>query len=129
MNGLQSLPQWRATFGKPEGALLGFMNAVYSISKVVGLFPATWLGDRYGRRRPMLVGFLMLPIGAVLQGAAQNTAMFIVSRAMLGFATSFLAQPSPILVTELAFPTQRGKVTSLYNTFFVSLRLESHCHY
>lgn len=121
MNGLQSLPQWRSTFGKPEGALLGFMNAVYPLSKVIGLFPATWLGDNYGRRRPMFVGFLLLPIGAALQAAAQNTPMFIASRFVLGFSTSFLAQPSPILVTELAYPTQRAKITSLYNTFFVSL--------
>ncbi|KAH6715170.1 general substrate transporter [Leptodontidium sp. MPI-SDFR-AT-0119] len=118
MNGLQSLPQWRSTFGKPEGALLGFMNAVYPLSKVIGLFPATWLGDNYGRRRPMFVGFLLLPIGAALQAAAQNTPMFIASRFVLGFSTSFLAQPSPILVTELAYPTQRAKITSLYNTFF-----------
>ncbi|KAH7403008.1 general substrate transporter [Cadophora sp. MPI-SDFR-AT-0126] len=118
MNGLQSLPQWRNTFGKPEGALLGFMNAIYPMAKVMGLFPATWLGDRYGRKRPMLVGFILLPIGAALQAASYNKAMFIVSRFVLGFSTSFIAQPSPILVTELAYPTHRAKLTSLYNTCF-----------
>lgn len=41
MNGLQTLPQWRDTFGQPTGALLGFMNAVYPVAKVIGLFPAT----------------------------------------------------------------------------------------
>lgn len=119
MNGLQTLPQWRNTFGNPTGALLGFMNAVYPISKVVGLFPATWIGDRYGRKKVMYIGFILLPIGAALQGASQNTAMFIVARFVIGFATSFLAQPSPILVTELAYPTHRAKATALYNTCFV----------
>ncbi|CAI6098744.1 unnamed protein product [Clonostachys chloroleuca] len=118
MNGLQTLPQWRNTFGNPTGALLGFMNAVYPISKVVGLFPATWIGDRYGRKKVMYIGFILLPIGAALQGASQNTAMFIVARFVIGFATSFLAQPSPILVTELAYPTHRAKATALYNTCF-----------
>ncbi|KAH3209674.1 hypothetical protein KXV86_006346 [Aspergillus fumigatus] len=51
MNGLQTLPQWRDTFGQPTGALLGFMNAVNPVAKVIGLFPATWIGDRYGRKK------------------------------------------------------------------------------
>jgi predicted MFS family arabinose efflux permease len=45
--------------------------------------------------------------------------MFIVARFVIGFATSFLAQPSPILVTELAYPTHRARATALYNTCFV----------
>ncbi|KAK2017533.1 lactose permease [Colletotrichum eremochloae] len=44
--------------------------------------------------------------------------MFIISRWLLGTATAFIAQPAPILVTELAYPTMRGKISALYNTFF-----------
>ncbi|KIM94642.1 hypothetical protein OIDMADRAFT_60419 [Oidiodendron maius Zn] len=36
-----------------------------------------------------------------------------------GVGTAFMAQPSPIIITELAYPTHRGKVTSLFNTFYV----------
>ncbi|KAH6974993.1 general substrate transporter [Ilyonectria sp. MPI-CAGE-AT-0026] len=118
MNGLQTLPQWREAFNHPSGALLGLINAIYPISKVFGMFPSTWIGDRFGRKKALYVGLTLLPIGAALQGSSQNTAMFIVSRSILGFSTSFLAQPSPILVTELAYPTHRAKVTSLYNTCF-----------
>ncbi|KAK9427680.1 general substrate transporter [Lipomyces doorenjongii] len=118
MNGLQTLPQWRAYFSHPESAILGAINAVYPIGKLIGLFPSTWLSDRYGRKRPMFVGFILLFIGTVVQGASQNIAMLIISRFLLGFGTAFLAQPSPILITELAYPTQRGKITSLYNTFY-----------
>ncbi|KAH3257065.1 hypothetical protein KXW57_008458 [Aspergillus fumigatus] len=118
MNGLQTLPQWRDTFGQPTGALLGFMNAVYPVAKVIGLFPATWIGDRYGRKKVLYTGFALLPIGAAVQAAAQNTPMFIVAGFLIGFATSFLSQPSPILVTELAYPTHRATATALYNTCF-----------
>ncbi|KAH1281478.1 hypothetical protein KXW98_005928 [Aspergillus fumigatus] len=118
MNGLQTLPQWRDTFGQPTGALLGFMNAVCPVAKVIGLFPATWIGDRYGRKKVLYTGFALLPIGAAVQAAAQNTPMFIVAGFLIGFATSFLSQPSPILVTELAYPTHRATATALYNTCF-----------
>lgn len=66
MNGLQTLPQWRDTFGQPTGALLGFMNAVNPVAKVIGLFPATWIGDRYGRKKVLYTGFALLPIGAAV---------------------------------------------------------------
>ncbi|KAK9311650.1 general substrate transporter [Lipomyces starkeyi] len=118
MNGLQTLPQWRTYFSHPNSSTLGAINALYPIGKLLGLFPSTWLSDRFGRKRPMLVGFILLFIGTVLQGASQDIAMLIVSRFVMGFGTAFLAQPSPILITELAYPTQRGKITSLYNTFY-----------
>lgn len=37
--------------------------------------------------------------------------------------TAFLSQPSPILIAEVAYPTHRGKVTALYNTFYVSINI------
>ncbi|RXG44375.1 hypothetical protein VDGE_04974 [Verticillium dahliae] len=101
MNGLQSLPQWRKYFGNPEGATLGAMNSVYPAGKVVALFLVTWICDRF-----------------VMQAVSQNMHTFIVARAVLGFFTSFLAQPSPILIAELAYPTHRGKLTALYQTSF-----------
>jgi MFS family permease len=41
----------------------------------------------------------------------------------IGVGTAFMAQPSPIIITELAYPTHRGKVTALFNTFYVRSHL------
>ncbi|KAH7260984.1 general substrate transporter [Fusarium redolens] len=118
MNGLQTLPQWREFFGNPEGALLGLMNSVYPLGKVVSLFAVSYICDRWGRKLPILIGLVTCIGFATLQGLSQNLHSFIIARAFLGFFTSFIGQPSPIIITELAYPTQRGKVTALYNTFF-----------
>ncbi|KAH6721702.1 lactose permease [Leptodontidium sp. MPI-SDFR-AT-0119] len=118
MNGLQSLPQWKTFFEFPKPALLGTINAIYPVGKLIGLYPATWISDRYGRRKPMRFGFFILILGAAIQGGAQNLSMFIVARVLLGLATAFISLPSPLLICELAYPTQRGKLTALYNTFF-----------
>lgn len=119
MNGLQTLPQWREYFGNPEGALLGAMNSVYPAGKVVALFLVTWLADRFGRKPTIAVGALACVAFAIMQGMSRDIETFIAARAILGFFTSFLAQPSPIIITELAYPTHRGKLTALYNTSFV----------
>ncbi|CAI4214114.1 unnamed protein product [Parascedosporium putredinis] len=118
MNGLQTVEQWRGYFNHPKPSILGVMNAIYPIGKIVGIFPAAWLSDKYGRKSSMWIGFVLLVLGAGVQGGSINTAMFICSRCLLGAATAFIAQPAPILVTELAYPTHRGKISALYQTFF-----------
>ncbi|KAM5344628.1 hypothetical protein ACJ41O_013163 [Fusarium nematophilum] len=118
MNGLQTLPQWRQYFDEPRGAILGAMNSVYPAGKVVALFLVTYIADRYGRKTAIMIGAVACVAFAIMQGVSQNLHTFIAARAILGFFTSFLAQPSPILITELAYPTHRGKLTALYNTSF-----------
>ncbi|KAM0322148.1 hypothetical protein ACHAQA_009636 [Verticillium albo-atrum] len=118
MNGLQALPQWRNYFNKPSAAVLGGINAVYPVCKILGLIPASWVSDRWGRKFPMWIGLSVMLIGPAIQAASTNIAMFVVSRGIIGAATVFVALPCPILVAELAYPTHRGKITALYNTFF-----------
>ncbi|KXH28320.1 lactose permease [Colletotrichum salicis] len=118
MNGLQTLPQWRQFFGNPEGAILGLMNAVYPLGKVVALFVVTYISDRYGRKLPLVLGLVACIGFAILQGISKDLPSFVIARALLGFFTTFISQPSPILITELAYPTHRGRITALYNTFF-----------
>ncbi|KAI1409251.1 general substrate transporter [Hypoxylon sp. FL1857] len=118
MNGLQTLSQWKQFFGNPEGAILGMMNALYPLGKVVALFVVTYVSDRFGRKLPILIGLSACIGFAIMQGLAQNLGTFVAARALLGFFTSFISQPCPVLITELAYPTQRRKVTALYNTFF-----------
>lgn len=119
MNGLQTLGQWRAYFDNPSAPLLGAMNAIFPVGKVLGLFPATWICDRYGRKLSMWIGLFFLIGAAGLQAGSVNLAMFLISRLILGAATALVAQPAPILVAELAYPTHRAKATGMYQTFFV----------
>ncbi|KAL4860952.1 hypothetical protein BDV12DRAFT_208647, partial [Aspergillus spectabilis] len=120
MNGLQSLPQWRAYFNDPSSRILGSINAVYPVGKILGLVSSAFFGDRFGRRFPFYQGLFFLAISAALQGAAQNTAMFIVSRLLIGYGTGCVIQTCPILVSELSYPTHRGRFASLYFSTYAS---------
>ena len=42
--------------------------------------------------------------------------MFIISRFIIGFGVAIAGIACPILITELAFPTHRAGITSLYNS-------------
>ncbi|KAG5743315.1 hypothetical protein H9Q70_013969 [Fusarium xylarioides] len=118
MNGLQTLPQWRNFSNNPPPPLLGAINAVYPVCKILGLVPASTISDKFGRKVPIYIGLVSLVIGPAIQAASINLPMFIVSRGLIGFATVFPQVACPILVSELSYPTHRGKMTALYNTFF-----------
>ena len=68
--------------------------------------------------RSLLLGALIVLCGVVLQGAAQNTGMFIAARGVLGFGLAFNITAAPILLLELAYPTQRSPMVSIYNALW-----------
>ncbi|KEF51131.1 uncharacterized protein A1O9_12854 [Exophiala aquamarina CBS 119918] len=122
MNGLQSLTQWNDYFGKPSATLLGTMNAMYPVGKILGVPIVTYLNDRFGRTFPLRIGLPFLLFAAAIQGSAQNVGWFIAGRFLVGIGTVFVAQPSPILVTELAYPVHRGRITGIYYASNVSAK-------
>ena len=111
MNGMQSLTQWQDYFDNPKGAMLGVMNAGQSIGSVIALPFVAWLSDRIGRRLTLLSGCIVIVAASVIQAASVEYGMFVFSRVLVGVGSMLVVQPSPMLITELAYPTHRGKYT------------------
>lgn len=118
MNGLQSISYWRDYFGHPAGTRLGLINGIYPVGSVVSLPIASTLCDKFGRKPAIVFGLALIVIGAVVQAAAQNYTMLVMSRLLLGFASPVSQSISPILIAELAYPTHRGKVTTMTNSVY-----------
>ncbi|KAM0424274.1 hypothetical protein ACHAPT_010419 [Fusarium lateritium] len=118
MNALMSLETWNDYFGTPRGAKLGFMNAVMPLGTIIGALPAGWTSDRIGRKRAIILGLCVLIMAAILQGCSRNITAFIMACFFVGIGIEFTAAPSPVLISELAYPTHRGKMTSLFQCFF-----------
>ncbi|KAF5593418.1 hexose transporter [Fusarium subglutinans] len=70
----------------------------------------------------MLNGMQSLPLWREAfgdPGGAQNLGMFIAGRIIIGLGTGIVAVAAPQLMTEVAYPTHRGKMVSLYMTQWV----------
>jgi predicted MFS family arabinose efflux permease len=65
------------------------------------------------------VGCAINIVGAALQCAAQNYAMFMVARLIIGFGSVIAIVGGPTLVSELAYPTHRGVATALFGPSWV----------
>jgi MFS family permease len=118
MNGLQSLTQWKAYFNNPEGSTLGVVNAAQSIGSVIALPFVGTLSDKIGRKWTLLIGAVTIIIASIIQAASVNYGMFVFARILVGVGSMLVVQPAPMLITELCYPTHRGKYTSLFWTLY-----------
>ncbi|KAG9077698.1 hypothetical protein FS749_010386 [Ceratobasidium sp. UAMH 11750] len=120
MNGLQSVQQCKDYFGHPDSKALGLFNAIQSIGALSATPFAPYIADIFGRKAGILFGSALVLIAAILQTATQNLGMFVGSRFLIGFGTTFAQMASPLLVSEVAYPTHRAALTSLYNSLWFS---------
>ena len=55
----------------------GFIIATGAVSGVMGALFAGWLGDRWGRRRPVILALVLAGLGYMILGGATNSASYI----------------------------------------------------
>ncbi|KAL1741008.1 hypothetical protein HDZ31DRAFT_67357 [Schizophyllum fasciatum] len=116
INGLQILPDWQNYFDHPHGRTLGLINSAQNIGGLVALPFTPLASDRLGRRVALFLGSTIMLGGVALQYAANSVKLFIAARIIIGFGLAFCTNSAPLLLIELAYPTQRGKITSIYNS-------------
>jgi MFS family permease len=123
-------------FNNPGGSRQGLLNAIQSVGSVCSLPIAPNLADWIGRKYSIFIGSLVVALGAGLQSGATDTGMFIAGRffskscpvrlkspsvlsnIIVGLGSGINGIASPLLITELAHPNERGKITATYNTFY-----------
>ncbi|KAF8547609.1 MFS general substrate transporter [Imleria badia] len=113
-DGLQSLTQWETAFNYPAGPKLGLLGAIQNIGSLAAYPFSPYMTDGLGRRFSVLFG------AAVMIAATASVQMFIGARFMIGFGLTFTASAAPLLVTELAYPSHRGVLTSPYNSLWLT---------
>lgn len=91
MNGLQAVESWQtckslvskcetpetnrnpcAVFNHPRSAILGLLSALYSLGSICSLPFVPFVTDRLGRRWAIIMGSIIMMIGAILQTASQD---------------------------------------------------------
>lgn len=118
MNGLQSMEEWRDEFNHPKGSMLGLVNAAQSVGGVIVLPFGGWLSDTLGRKWTLRIGLMGIVVATIIQATSKAPGQLIAARFIVGIAGLLAAQPAPLLIAELSYPTFRGKITCLYWAFF-----------
>lgn len=114
-NSVQNFEPWLDFFERPEGSMLGLLGALYQIGSLVSIPIVPLLADNLGRKLPIAIGCVIMTIGAIVQASSQNLGAFMGGRFLLGFGNSLAQISSPMLLTEIAHPQHRARLTTIYN--------------
>ncbi|KAI4595257.1 hypothetical protein KJ359_006931 [Pestalotiopsis sp. 9143b] len=114
INALQIVPSWVEFFGDPKGII----SAAYSLGAILSLPLVPIVNDRLGRRWSILIGSVVMVIGAIIQGFSVNVGMYIAARLILGFGIPVCIVSGSALIGELGYPKERPVLTSLFNVSY-----------
>ncbi|KAG1886978.1 hypothetical protein F4604DRAFT_1225062 [Suillus subluteus] len=118
LNGLQILPGWQEYFHNPQGKTLGLINSAHGIGALIGIPISPYVSDLLGRRASMFIGATFGLAGVLTQALCTTVQVFIGARVLIGLGIAFSINAAPLLISELSYPTHRGKFTSLYNSMW-----------
>lgn len=113
LNGLNILPSYTNYFHL-DAATTGLQTASVFIG---GCFVPIWgpVTDKLGRRPALLWAAVITVVAVVLQAAAQDIAMFVIARILIGFGTGASGLTGPVYLAETLPLHWRGWGIGLFN--------------
>lgn len=116
-NGLNILPEYSAYF-KLDETTMGVSTAAVFIGGCLAPGCSGFVCDRMGRRPAIFWGSIIALASMGLQSAAQNVAMFIVARVLIGFGATLANIASSTYLSETFPSTWRSWGVSMLNNFY-----------
>ena len=110
------LPVYAQELGASTAAI-GLLFAVYAVGLVLATPVLGMLSDRFGRRRPMLIGSAGLVASTVLFALADTYPLLVTARFVQGVAAAAVWTAGVALVAEVTEPRNLGKVMGVVMTF------------
>jgi EmrB/QacA subfamily drug resistance transporter len=103
--------QLHASTGQQEWIVDAFVVALAG-----SLMPAGAVGDRFGRKRVLIVGYLIFGAASAWCALAGNTGTLIAARALMGVGAAVIMPLSMAMIPALFAPGERQRALSLWTT-------------
>ncbi|KAF4501864.1 hexose transporter [Fusarium agapanthi] len=113
MNGLMILPSFSDYMHLTTATMAASSTIIWVGSAVISPSGGTVL-DNFGRKKGMLIAAIISIIGIAIQSAAQNVAMFIVGRFILGCGVGLSSIACPTYASEVAPTKYRSIMLGIY---------------
>ncbi len=90
--------------------------AINSYSLVFAALLFTWgvLGDRYGRRKILIIGLLLFAAASLLSAFATTPEQLIVARALMGIGGASVTPVTLSIITVIFPPEERGRAIGIW---------------
>jgi EmrB/QacA subfamily drug resistance transporter len=93
---------------------LSWIIDAYSLAFAALLLPGGALGDRYGRRRLLLIGLSVFAVGSAVAMTASDATGLIALRAVIGLGAALVMPATLSTITSTFPPAQRVKAVSIW---------------
>ena len=88
--------------------------SVVLVGAMIGATATGYVADRFGRKRTLLAAGVVFAAGALASALAPEVWTLIASRFVVGLAIGLASVASPLYISEVAPPSIRGALVSLY---------------
>lgn len=89
--------------GTTKTTLLSTVTAIYDVDCCIGSLLAYSIGERLGRRNTVLLGTIVMTIGAILQASSYGLGQMMTGRVVAGIGNGMIKLPSVVLHECLSF--------------------------
>ena len=111
-----ALPSLQGALDASASELQWIIDA-YALVFAALLLPAGALGDRFGRKRALLLGLGIFALGSVVGGIATNAPQIIAGRVINGVGAAFVMPATLSLLTTIFPPEERSKAIAMWAGF------------
>ena len=99
---------------------IGINVGAILIGSSIGAFGAGRMADIIGRRGVMMLSAILFLVSALLAGAADSSAIFIVARIIGGLGVGAASVISPVYISEVTPANVRGRLSSVQQVMIIS---------
>jgi len=108
------LPQYALSFNIPI-ALTGWAVSSFALARVFTDIPAGILSDRFGRKRNMMFGLILVALSSIVTGTANIYTWLIVGRIIQGVGSALYITATTAWIANISAGKYRGRFMSLYS--------------
>jgi EmrB/QacA subfamily drug resistance transporter len=110
-----AIPEIRASGLHPSVSQTAWIVDSYTLVFACLLIPAGALGDRFGRKRGMLIGLALFALGSTLAGLAPSAGVLMAGRALSGVGAAFVLPATLAVTLAQLTPPQRPRAVALWS--------------
>jgi MFS transporter, DHA2 family, multidrug resistance protein len=110
-----ALPTLSTELHASTGQLQWFVDA-YLLVLAAALLPAGLLGDRFGRKKLLLVALVVFGVSSLACAYATSAGMLVAARSVLGLSAAFLMPLSMAVLPVLFTPQERPRALGIWVT-------------
>jgi SP family sugar:H+ symporter-like MFS transporter len=90
------------------------------VGSAIGAFGAGRLADAIGRRNVMMLAAVLFLVSAIMAGAANSSAVFIIARIIGGLGVGAASVISPVYISEVTPANIRGRLSSVQQVMIIT---------